>query len=47
MTKDMAGLSFSPAFVDAAIAGCDSTPWRAWGMTRLKVGEEASCEAVL
>ena len=43
MTNDMAGLSFSPALVAAAMAGWELMPWRAGGMTRLKVGGDASC----
>ena len=42
ITKDMAGLSFNPALVETAMAGWAPKPERLWGITRLKVGEEAS-----
>ncbi len=47
ITNDMAGLSFSPALVEAAMAGWTLRPCRAWGMTRLNVGEEAFWDARL
>lgn len=39
MTKDIAGLSLSPAFVEPAVAAGVPWPWRGAGMTRLKIGD--------
>lgn len=39
ITKDIAGLSFNPAFVDAAIVERGAWLWRGAGMTRLNTGD--------